>query len=136
MKTILTATWAAVLFISSLPASAAQPEWNTRSVQVEYSDLDLTRPAGVSTLEHRVSGAVHQVCDGPAFGLQERMQQRACEGAAQSAASRDIEKAVTTAKQLQSTKSAGTAATTSAVDKAISGSKQQLWNRGNRVPGR
>ena len=123
MKAILTAAWAAVLFVASLPASAAQPDWNTRSVRVDYSDLDLTGKAGVSTLEHRVSGAIHQVCGGSAFGLSEKMLQRDCERSTGSAGSRSIENSVTAARQLPRTEPSGTAAT-GAVDKTISRSGQ------------
>ena len=134
MKAILTATWAAVLFITSLPASAAQPDWNTRSVRVDYSDLDLTGESGVSTLEHRVAGAIHQVCDGPAFELREKMQQRACERGAGTAASKDIGNAFATAKQL-STRAGGTAAA-GTTGGTISGSSQARGNRQNLIPRR
>ena len=135
MKAILTATWAAVIFITSIPVSAAQPEWDTRSVRVDYSDLDLTRAPGVSTLKHRVTGAIHQVCDGPAFELREKMQQRACERGAGTGASSQVKNAITSAKQLPSPKSELTASV-GAGDKAGSSSRQQIWNRENRIPRR
>jgi UrcA family protein len=117
MKAILTATWAALMFITAIPASAAQPEWDTRSVRVDYSDLDLARESGASTLEHRVTGAIRQVCDGPALELNDKMQQRACQRSAGTAASKDIQKAIATSKQ-QSSTAAGTA------DRIISSSSQ------------
>lgn len=98
MKAILTAAWAALVFITSLPAAAAQPDSTTQRVSVGYSDLDLTRAPGVSTLEHRVNGAIRQVCDGPTFGLNETMQQRSCERAARMEASRDLQNMITAAK--------------------------------------
>jgi UrcA family protein len=133
MKAILTATWAAVMFITSIPVSAAQPEWDTRSVRVDYSDLDLTGVSGVSTLDHRVTGAIRQVCDGPAFELREKMQQRACERGAGTTASKDVQSAISTAKQQSSTK-AGTAVGT--IDRTISGSSQTRHNRQNLIPRR
>lgn len=48
----LTATLAA-------PAAAGQKD----SVVVPYGDLDLSTPAGVTTLEARIAVAVDQVCD-------------------------------------------------------------------------
>ena len=135
MKAILTAAWAAVVFVTSLPASAAQPELTTRSASVDYSDLDLTRTSGVSTLEHRVNGAIRQVCDGPAFGLSEKLQQHACERSARTTASRSVQNAITTARELSSAKSFGTV-TPGAVDKTISSSSRQLWPSHNRVPPR
>src|SRR4051812_44646019 len=135
MKAFLTAAWAAVLFVTSLPASAAQPQLDTQSVKVDYSDLDLTGARGASTLEHRVAGAIRQVCDGPAFGLSEQMQKHACERRAGTAASADIKKAITTARQLRSTNSTGTVAA-AAVDKTISSSGEQRWNSRTRIPRR
>ena len=135
MKAILTAAWAAIVFITSLPASAAQPESTARSVSVDYSDLDLTRAQGVSTLEHRVNGAIRQVCDGPAFGLNEKLQQHACERSAQTTASSSVQNAITTARQLPSAKSMGTA-TPGVPDKTISSSTHRLWNSHNRIPRR
>ena len=134
MKAILTATWAAVMFITSIPASAAQPEWDTRSVRVDYSDLDLTGASGISTLEHRVTGAIRQVCDGPAFGLREKMQQRACERSAGTTASKDVQNAISTAKQQSSTNAGGTAVGT--IDRTNSGSSQTRSNRQNLIPRR
>jgi UrcA family protein len=135
MKAFLTAAWAAVLFVTSLPASAAQPEWDARSVKVDYSDLDLTGAHGASTLERRVASAVRQVCGGPTFELSEKMQQHACERAARTAASRDVENAITTAKQLPRTNSTETAAA-GVVGKTISSSSQQRWNSRTRIPRR
>src|ERR1700751_1355257 len=120
MKAILTATWAALLFVTSLPASAARLELGTQSIQVDYSDLDLTRANGVSTLEHRVNAAVHQVCGPPAFELREKTRQQRSAG---TAAFADIKNAITTARELPSTKSVGTA-TTGAADKTIPGPSQ------------
>ena len=133
MKALVTAAWAAVLFITSIPAPAAQPEWDTRSVRVDYSDLDLAGQSGVSTLEHRVTGAMRQVCDGPAFELSEKMQQRACERRAGTAASKEFQNAVAAPKQ-SSTKTEGTAAGT--VDRTISGSSQPRSNRQATAPRR
>jgi UrcA family protein len=124
MKAILTALWATVVFINSIPASAAEPQWETRSAKVDYSDLDLTGPRGISTLEHRVSGVVHQVCGEPAFDLGEKLQQRACERRAQTDASSDISHVATTARQSQSTSSV--AASAAAINgKTLPGSAQQ-----------
>jgi UrcA family protein len=69
MKAILTAAWAGVLFVTSLPAAAAQPPASksfadVRHVKVDYSDLDLTKSRGLTTLQHRVSGAIARACDG------------------------------------------------------------------------
>lgn len=135
MKAILTAAWAAVLFLTSLPASANQPEWDTRRVQVNYSDLDLTGARGVSTLQHRVTGAIHQVCGGPAFESHDEMQQRACERAAGTAASRDVEDAIAASRQLASPRSVGTAAA-GALKKTISSSSQPRANALNPLPRR
>lgn len=99
MKAILSAAWAAVLFISALPASASIPDYDTRSVTVDYSDLDLSHAHGVSTLQHRVSGAVREVCGGPSFGLFEQSDQHRCIKIAASAAAGDVGKAIAAARQ-------------------------------------
>lgn len=119
MKAILTAAWAAVLFVSSLPASAALPQYDTRSVKVDYSNLDLTKAQGVSTFQHRISGAVREVCGGPAFGFQEQMQQRACASSANGAARNDADKAIANARQQPWTGTAEGNAGTRTFDKSF-----------------
>jgi UrcA family protein len=99
VKAILTAAWAAVLFVTSLPAAATQPDWDQRSVKVDYSDLDLTKAHGVSALQHRVTGAIRQVCDNGDFSLQEKMQQRACAKQAGSKAAIGVDQAIAAARQ-------------------------------------
>lgn len=42
------------------PASAEQP-----SVAVSYADLNLTAPAGVTALRHRIEAAAEKVCQKP-----------------------------------------------------------------------
>ena len=86
MKILLTAASAAVLLATALPANAAEPELDTRTAKVSYSDLDLANPRGVSTLQNRVSGAISQVCSGPNVGLQASLDQRACETKAMASA--------------------------------------------------
>ena len=57
-KTTITSALAALsLAAFSTPASA-----ETRSVQVQYADLDLTSPAGVATLEGRIEAAAKKIC--------------------------------------------------------------------------
>jgi UrcA family protein len=126
MKAILTAAWAAVLFVTSLPAAATQPDWDQRSVKVDYSDLDLTKAHGVSALQHRVTGAIRQVCDnGGGFSLQEKMQQRACAKQAGSKAAIGVDQAIAAARQkMDWAKSSGTTAVSRA-DKGFLSSNQQ-----------
>jgi len=102
MKAIMSAFWATALFVMSIPAAGATPQLETRSATVNYSDLDLTRAQGVSTLQQRVSGAAHQVCGRLAVELHEPMQRQACEAAAQKNANKAIESAVAGAKPLPS----------------------------------
>jgi UrcA family protein len=109
MKAILTAAWAAVLFISAMPAAAAAPGYEARSVKVDYSDLDLTRAQGVSTLQHRVSGAIHRVCDDADFTLRAKMQQHACAAMARNTANNDVEQAIASARKQRWAGSIGTA---------------------------
>jgi UrcA family protein len=135
MKVILTAAWAAVLFITSLPASAGQPEWGIRSVRVDYSDLDLTKAAGVSAFERRTAGAIREVCDEPIFGLREKLWQRDCELTAGSAATTDIEDAVAAAKKLPRTKPSVPPAASADGNKILP-SGQQPWIGRNRIPER
>jgi UrcA family protein len=126
MKAILTAAWAAALLGTALPAAAAQPDVDTRTVKVDYSDLNLASPRGISTLQNRVSGAISQVCGGPSFSAQESVQQRACERTARSAAVRDVANAVTSTKQLTS---ATSPASSTAPELNRTTSIQQRWSR-------
>lgn len=135
MKAILTASWAVVLFITSLPAAAAQPNFNSPTIKVDYSDLNLAGPRGVSTLEHRVTRAIGNVCGGPSFNVQETMQRRACENAAQTAASRDIQNAVTIARRPANSSLAVTPSS-NIVDKAVSTSTQPHWPTHHLIPRR
>jgi UrcA family protein len=127
MKAILSAAWAAVLFISALPAAASIPDYDTRSVTVDYSDLDLSHARGVSTLQDRVSGAVRTVCGGPASGLFEQSDQHRCIKIAASTAAGDVGKAIAAARQqpwMQSSTIARTVGSTGS-DKTGSVLKQQ-----------
>src|SRR6185369_16232217 len=90
MKAILCAAWAAVLFISSLPAAAEPRE--VRHVSVDYSDLDLTKPNGAKVLQRRVHGAIRQACYGPDFTLRDKADQRACTKQATQEAANDMSK--------------------------------------------
>jgi UrcA family protein len=128
MKDIVTAAWAAALLVTALPATAAEPDLETRSVKVVYSDLNLASEGGVSRLQSRVSGAIRQVCGGPTFGLQESLQQHACENNARTAASRDVQNAITSARQLPNPNQ--TVRSTATVDnRAASPSAWQPWSR-------
>lgn len=102
MKAILTAAWAAVLFVTSLPAAAAQPPADVRHVKVDYSDLDLTKSRGQTTLQHRVNGAISQACAGSSFTLRDKMDRSGCISAARTGASRDVADAIAKAKQSSS----------------------------------
>lgn len=119
MKTILTAACGAVLFATSLPAIAAEPDLETRTIKIDYSNLDLTNARGVAKLEHRVSSAISQVCGGPSFNVQESLQQHSCEGAARNAASRDMQNAIGYARQLPKAGQTGAPAP-AMVDRSIS----------------
>jgi UrcA family protein len=135
MKAILPALCATVPFVSSIPASAAQPDLETRSVTVGYSDLNLAGSLGVSTLEQRVKGAIHQLCDGPAFELRDRVQQRACERSAGTTAAKSIQNAISSARQLPSTSSVvGSAIST--VERSVAGPSQDSSIRRTLIPRR
>jgi len=53
---------ASILSFSSLAAHATTPA-DVTAVEVQYSDLDLDRKAGVVTLYARIKGAADRVCD-------------------------------------------------------------------------
>lgn len=54
----------AVSFVAATRAEASPrtSEIESRTELVNYGDLDLTRPSGVSTLDARISRAVERVC--------------------------------------------------------------------------
>jgi UrcA family protein len=135
MKAFLAAFCATVAFVSSIPASAAQPDLETRSATVGYSDLNLAGSHGVSTLEQRVNGAIHQVCVGPAFELSDKIQQRACERSARTTAAKSIQNAISSARQVPSTSSVEGLAT-SHVDRSFVGSSQHGSIRRTLIPRR
>jgi UrcA family protein len=56
----LAALAAAAAFLASAPAFATQPERS--STTVRYADLNLSTPAGVKMLRHRVASALESVC--------------------------------------------------------------------------
>ena len=99
MKVLLTAFWGAVLFISSLPAAAIPLRDDTRSVTINYSDLNLAKPAGVRTLKRRVRGAIRQVCNDGDFTIQQTMAQHECAAKAGAQGQQGIEDAVSRARQ-------------------------------------
>jgi UrcA family protein len=53
---------AAALAFTATAATAATPATEARTVAVRTADLDLSKPAGVQTLKHRVAMAVEAVC--------------------------------------------------------------------------
>lgn len=52
----------AALAVSAAATPAAAEEFERASVVVSFADLDLTKPAGVATLQSRIRTAVNQVC--------------------------------------------------------------------------
>lgn len=57
-KFIITSALTALSLVAlSTPASA-----ETRSVSVQYADLDLSSPAGMATLEGRIAAAARTIC--------------------------------------------------------------------------
>jgi UrcA family protein len=52
----------AALAVSAAATPAAAEEFERASVTVSFADLDLTKPAGVATLQSRIRTAVKQVC--------------------------------------------------------------------------
>jgi UrcA family protein len=59
-KLVLAALGAATLTATSVPAFAAGEQG--KSVEVQYSDLDLTTPAGAKELDRRLHEAAREVC--------------------------------------------------------------------------
>lgn len=63
--------------LTASPLFAQQP--SQPAVHVSYADLDLTAPAGVAKLDHRLRGAVDRLC--PAEGvttLQAKVERMRC----------------------------------------------------------
>ncbi|MDB5719446.1 MAG: UrcA family protein [Alphaproteobacteria bacterium] len=77
------ATIAAATALVAAPAFASQRESNSRSVH--YRDLDLSAPAGLATLHHRISEAVEAVCGsyGGTMQLEEKLEIHHCRVATQ-----------------------------------------------------
>jgi UrcA family protein len=64
----------ALLAAASVPATAA----NTSAVAVQTSDLNLANPAGVATLDRRLTAAASQVCSGSDGSLTQNRAAAAC----------------------------------------------------------
>ena len=57
-----TALVASILSLTTLDAAATTPT-DTRSITVDYGDLNLDRQAGIAKLYSRIKGAARRVCD-------------------------------------------------------------------------
>jgi UrcA family protein len=80
MKTLLAI---AVALVFSASAARAENLVETRSIVVNYGDLDLRQPAGRSTLEQRVASAVNRLCPTPpSLHLLSQNHRQACKAAA------------------------------------------------------
>lgn len=72
----------AAAILAGLAGHAADAQ-ATKSVQVDYADLNIASPAGMATLERRIAGAADRVCDAhPTAELAERTAIRQCRKAA------------------------------------------------------
>lgn len=83
MKRVLTSLFFATAFsLAAAPAPAhAEPARQPVSVEVDYSDLSASTPAGAKVLLSRIKRAAHKACGGsPGFAhLALQMHRRACE---------------------------------------------------------
>jgi UrcA family protein len=99
MKTVrITIAAAGILLAASQGRAETTPvtvEGGLPTARVSYADLDLTSPAGRSTLDRRVSHAAAGLClDNQRVALEEFMAQRQCYSSAMSRARVDIRQAV------------------------------------------
>lgn len=86
LKYILCAT--AAFALSGAAAHAADSDLPTKSIVVDYNDLDLSHKAGAETMLRRITNAAHEVC-GPAPDnreLSQRSDYDACVRAARESA--------------------------------------------------
>jgi len=83
MKRVLTSLFfaTAVSFVASPAPAHAEPARQPVSVEVDYSDLNTSTPAGATVLLSRMKRAAHKACGGsPGFAhLAHQMHRRACE---------------------------------------------------------
>lgn len=100
----------AILVISAATLSALAPAHASESAdatltqQVRYDDLDLTKPAGVTALYKRLSGAARQVCREHTFSTQPQKKQMRenCISSAIANAVKDIDNSALTARVVAS----------------------------------
>lgn len=78
INAIKTALLPITAFGAALALIAAPAAAQTRSVEVSYSGLDLTAPAGVAELDRRIAGAVRSICGRAAADLTSRQQVKDC----------------------------------------------------------
>lgn len=99
MQTFQMAIAAAAIFLAAGEARAqispVVVESGVPTARVSYADLDLTSPAGRSTLDRRVTSAAAMLClDNQRVPLEEFALERQCYSTALSKARVDIEQAV------------------------------------------
>jgi len=63
--------------LAMLPLSAHAQEAQ-RSIRVPYADLDLSSPAGVRTLDHRLAWAISGICSDMIASTAERFARERC----------------------------------------------------------
>lgn len=82
------------------PAHAAESADTSLTQQVRYDDLDLTKPAGVTALYNRLSGAARQVCREYTFStqLQKKQMREQCISSAIANAVKAIDNSALTAR--------------------------------------
>ena len=91
MKTIIAMTTAALLTLAAGQA-AAQDAQAAPKASVSYADLDLSRPAGRSVLERRISVAIDRVCPSAAYPgeLRDHLTARNCRQTALAGANQQL----------------------------------------------
>ena len=82
--------------LGAAQASAA-PTVTTRSVTVNYRDLNLSTIEGAITLYQRLKGAARTVCDGPEAGVSAYLEWKSCYQAAMADAVKKVNNPLLTA---------------------------------------
>ena len=75
-------------------AVVAVPAAAQGSVDVSYTDLDLTEPAARLALERRLNGAVRTICGSPVRGIKKLMEYRTCRASAHASYKRQVKAAL------------------------------------------
>jgi len=96
---VISSTAIALVLASTAAVFCAPVHAETKSVEVSYSDLDLSTAAGVAALNGRIDRAVRKICGYASTSLTHRAMWKSCVAEARSSAQPQLALAITKANR-------------------------------------